>query len=130
MTDVLRVVNENKMALADFPISSTYLAALVNLITEGTISGKIAKDVFEEMLKTQEHPKTIVEKKGLVQISDTGSIEKEIEAILAKFPNEISRFKNGESKLMGFFVGETMKIMREKGNPKVINEILAKKLNG
>ncbi len=129
MTDVLRVVNENKIAFADFPIPPPHLASLVNLIVDGTISGKIAKEVFEEMLKTKEHPKVIVEKKGLVQISDTGAIEKEIEMILSKFPNEISRFKNGEGKLMGFFVGETMKVMKGKGNPKMINEILQKKLN-
>jgi len=128
MTDVLRVVNEEKIALTDFPVSSFNLAAMVNLILDGTISGKIAKDVFEEMLKTKEHPKTIVDRKGLVQISDTGAIEKEIESILAKFPNEISRFKNGEAKLMGFFVGETMKIMKGKANPKVVNEILKQKL--
>ena len=129
MTDVLRVVNDEKIVLTDFPISPSHLAAMINLIIDGTISGKIAKDVFEEMLKTKEHPKTIVERKGLVQISDTGAIEKEIEAILAKFPGEISRFKAGEAKLMGFFVGETMKVMKGKANPKLVNEILAKKLN-
>lgn len=103
---------------------------MVNFIADGTISGKIAKDVFEEMLKTSEHPKTIIERKGLVQISDTGAIEKEIDAILSRYPDEINRFRSGEGKLMGFFVGETMKGMKGKGNPKLINEILKRKLDG
>ena len=101
---------------------------MVNAIADGTISGKIAKDVFAEMLKTKEHPKTIIERKELVQISDTGAIEKEIDSIVSQFPNEISRYRGGEAKLMGFFVGETMKVMKGKGNPKMINEILQKKL--
>ena len=130
MTDVLRVMNDQKIVIANFPVSPARLAAMVNMIIDGTISGKIAKEVFEEMLKTQEHPKMIVEKKGLVQISDTGAIEKEIDSILAKFPNEITRYRSGEAKLMGFFVGETMKVMKGKGNPKLINEILKKKLDG
>jgi len=129
MTDVLRVVNETKMTITEFPVSPKNLGAMVNLLADGTISGKIAKEVFEDMLKTKEHPKTIVEKKGLVQISDTGAIEKEIDAILSKFPNEITRYRGGEAKLMGFFVGETMKVMKGKGNPKLINEILKKKLD-
>ncbi len=129
MTDVLRVMNEQKISIADFPVSPEHLGAMVNLIADGTISGKIAKDVFEEMLKTKEHPKSVVERKGLVQISDTGAIETEIDAILAKFPNEIARFRGGDAKLMGFFVGETMKVMKGKGNPKVINEVLRKKLD-
>jgi aspartyl-tRNA(Asn)/glutamyl-tRNA(Gln) amidotransferase subunit B len=130
MTDVLRVMNEQKIGIAEFPVTPEHLGAMVNLISDGTISGKIAKDVFEEMLTTKEHPKAVVERKGLVQISDTGAIEKEIDTILAKFPAEIERFRGGEAKLMGFFVGETMKVMKGKGNPKVINEVLGKKLKG
>ncbi|MCK9408719.1 MAG: Asp-tRNA(Asn)/Glu-tRNA(Gln) amidotransferase subunit GatB [Bacteroidetes bacterium] len=130
MTDVLRVMNEVKIPMTDFPVLPEHLGAMVNLIADGTISGKIAKDVFAEMLVTKESPKSVVERKGLVQISDTGAIEKEIETILTAFPNEIARFRSGETKLMGFFVGETMKVMRGKGNPKLINEVLKKKLTG
>ncbi len=129
MTDVLRVVNDEKISISDFPVSPAHLSAMVNAIADGTISGKIAKDVFAEMLKTKEHPKTIIERKELVQISDTGAIEKEIDSIVSQFPNEISRYRGGEAKLMGFFVGETMKVMKGKGNPKMINEILQKKLS-
>lgn len=130
MTDVLRVANDKKITIKDFPVLPIHLGALVNLMVDGTISGKIAKDVFEEMQKSKEHPNAIVERKGLVQISDTGAIGKEIDSILAMFPSEISRYRSGETKLMGFFVGETMKLMKGKGNPKVINEILKKKLEG
>ena len=128
MTDVLRVVNDTKVSIRDFPVTSQRLASMINLISDGTISGKIAKNVFEEMIQSQEDPQTIVEKKGLVQISDTSAIEKEIDVILERFPNEISRFRAGETKLKGFFVGETMKAMKGKANPKVVNEILEKKL--
>lgn len=130
MTDVLRVMNEQKIAVTEFPVTPQHLGAMINLIADGTISGKIAKDVFLEMMTTKEDPKTIVERKGLVQISDTGAIESEIDAILTRFPNEIARFRSGETKLIGFFVGETMKVMKGKGNPKMINEILGKKLTG
>nr|MBP9212131.1 Asp-tRNA(Asn)/Glu-tRNA(Gln) amidotransferase GatCAB subunit B [Bacteroidota bacterium] len=130
MTEVMRVMNESGTAITEFPVPPMHLGALVDLIAGGTISGKIAKEVFAEMVTTKEHPKAVVERKGLVQISDTGAIETEIDAILAKFPNEIARFRGGEAKLMGFFVGETMKVMKGKGNPKMINEILGKKLKG
>ncbi|NUN68250.1 MAG: Asp-tRNA(Asn)/Glu-tRNA(Gln) amidotransferase subunit GatB [Bacteroidetes bacterium] len=129
MTEVMRVMNERGTTITEFPVSPDHLGALVELIGNGTISGKIAKEVFAEMVATGEHPKAVVERKGLVQISDSGAIEKEIDVILAKFPNEIARFRAGEAKLMGFFVGETMKVMKGRGNPKLINEILGRKLS-
>jgi aspartyl-tRNA(Asn)/glutamyl-tRNA(Gln) amidotransferase subunit B len=129
MTEVLRVVNDEHLALADFPVSPEKLAAMVNLIADGVISGKIAKEVFEEMLKTREHPKTIVERKGLVQLSDTGAIEKIIGEILSKNPLQREQFRNGKAQVFGFFVGETMKATKGKANPKLVNEILKKKLS-
>ena len=129
MTEVLRVVNDEHLALSDFPVSPENLAAMVNLIADGVISGKIAKEVFDEMLKTKEHPKTIVERKGLVQISDTGAIGKIIDEILAKNPTQREQFRNGKEQLLGFFVGETMKATKGKANPKIVNEILKNKLN-
>ncbi len=128
MTDVLRVVKEDHIAVSDFPVSPEHLSAMINLILEGTISGKIAKDVFAEMLKTKEHPKVIVERKGLVQVSDMGAIEKVIDEILAKNAGQIEAYRGGKSQVFGFFVGETMKAMKGKANPKVVNEILQKKL--
>jgi aspartyl-tRNA(Asn)/glutamyl-tRNA(Gln) amidotransferase subunit B len=129
MGDVLRVINDQHLAVSDFPVSPVHLSEMINLIIDGTISGKIAKDVFEEMLKTQEAPKAIVEKKGLVQVSDVGAIEKVIDAILAKNAAQVAEYKNGKTQVFGFFVGQTMKEMKGKANPKIVNEILTKKLS-
>ena len=128
MTDVLRVVNDEHIKVSDFPVSPANLAAMVNLIGEGIISGKIAKEVFDDMLKTKEHPKTIVERKGLVQVSDTGALEKIIDEILARNATQLGEYRNGKTQLLGFFVGEAMKATKGKGNPKVVNEILKRKL--
>ena len=103
---------------------------MINLILDGTISGKIAKDVFEEMLKTNEPPKTIVEKKGLVQVSDVAAIEKVIDEILANNQEQVEQYKSGKQQVFGFFVGQTMKAMKGKANPKVVNEVLQRKLSG
>lgn len=130
VVDSLGAINNGSLEFSQLSEFSPLVSGLVNTIADGTISGKIAKEVFEEMVQTKEEPKIIIKRKGLVQISDSGAIEKEIDAILEKFPNEISRFRAGEQKLMGFFVGETMKVMKGKGNPKIINEILKKKLEG
>lgn len=128
MTDVLRVVNDEHVKLSDFPVSPGHLAAMVNLITDGVISGKIAKEVFDEMLKTKEHPKTIVERKGLVQVSDAAALEKIIDEILGKNTGQLDEYRKGKTQLLGFFVGETMKATKGKANPKIVNEILKRKL--
>jgi aspartyl-tRNA(Asn)/glutamyl-tRNA(Gln) amidotransferase subunit B len=101
---------------------------MINLIIDGTISGKIAKDVFEEMLKTKESPKAIVEKKGLVQVSDVSAIEKVIDEILANNQGQVEQYKSGKQQVFGFFVGQTMKAMKGKANPKIVNELLQRKL--
>jgi aspartyl-tRNA(Asn)/glutamyl-tRNA(Gln) amidotransferase subunit B len=129
MTDVLRVMNDQHIALQDFPVSPEHLAAMIDLITDGVISGKIAKEVFEEMQTTKEHPKTIVERKGLVQISDTAAIERIVDEILSKNPSQWDQYRSGKAQLFGFFVGETMKATKGKANPKIVNDILKTKLN-
>lgn len=129
MGDVLRVVNDEKIALSDFPVSPAHLGEMINLITNGTISGKIAKDVFEEMLKTEESPTIIVEKKGLVQVSDTGAIEKIVNEVLANNRDQIEKYLGGKNQVFGFFVGETMKASKGKANPKIVNELLKRKLD-
>ncbi len=128
MTDVLRVVKDRHVEVSDFPIPPKHLSEMINLILDGTISGKIAKDVFEEMLTSKEPPKNIVEKKGLMQVSDTGAIEKVIDGILAGNKEQVEKYRSGKSQVFGFFVGETMKAMKGKANPKVVNEILKRKL--
>ncbi len=130
MGDILRVVNEKNADIADFPITPKNLSEMIGLITDGTISGKIAKDVFEEMLKSKESPKTIVEKKGMAQVSDGSAIEKVIDAILDKNKAQVEEYKNGKTQVFGFFVGQTMKEMKGKANPKIVNELLKKKLGG
>ncbi len=129
MTDVLRVANERKMAIEEFVITPHNLAALIGLIHDGTISGKIAKDVFEEMLKSNQGPKSIVQDKGLVQVSDTAAIEKSLDDILSRNASQVEKYLAGNEKVFGFFVGETMKVMKGKANPKIVNDLLRQKLD-
>ena len=128
MGEVLRVLKEQKIDIAQFPIQPAAFAELLNLIGDNTISGKIAKEVFEDMLTGGKSAKTIVAEKGLVQVSDTSTIEKAADEIIAAHPQEVARYRSGEEKVFGFLVGQLMKAMRGKANPKVANEVLKKKL--
>jgi aspartyl-tRNA(Asn)/glutamyl-tRNA(Gln) amidotransferase subunit B len=100
----------------------------LKLIEKGTISGKIAKSVFEEMYKSGKDPELIVREKGLIQITNEAEIEKVIDEVLEKNLKEVERFRAGEGKLLGFFVGQVMKATKGKANPKIVNELLKKKL--
>ncbi|HEY5595306.1 MAG TPA: Asp-tRNA(Asn)/Glu-tRNA(Gln) amidotransferase GatCAB subunit B, partial [Nitrospiria bacterium] len=104
-------------------------AGLPKLIEDGTISGKIAKTVFEEMYRTGRSSEEIVKEKGLVQISDAGAIEALIDDVLAAHPNERESYRQGKSQLLGFFVGQVMKRSQGKANPGKVNELLKKKLD-
>ena len=128
MTDVLRVMGERKIRIEEFPVGPEQLAKMIDLIYDGTISGKIAKDVFEEMLRSGDDPRVIVEKNGLVQISDVGTIEQVIVDVLAANKPQVDKYLAGNEKVFGFFVGEVMKVMKGKGNPGAVNDILSKKL--
>ncbi len=128
MTDVLRVVSDRKIPLHAFPIESHRLAALLGLIQEGAISGTIAKQVFELMLDVPDDPKTIVADRGLLQVSDTDAIARAIAEVLAANEQQVRKYLEGSEKVFGFFVGETMRRMKGKGNPKVINELLRQQL--
>ena len=128
MTDVLRVVGEEHIKINEFPIKPQNLARMIDLINEGTISTKIAKDVFEEMLHSGQTPDSIVEKKGLRQVSDEGEIDKVVEEVLQSNPEEVQRYIGGKDKVFGFFVGEVMKKTRGKANPKILNDLLKQKL--
>jgi aspartyl-tRNA(Asn)/glutamyl-tRNA(Gln) amidotransferase subunit B len=129
MGDVLRVLNERKIDITDFPVSPARLSELINLVLDDTISLNIAKKVYEEMLTSGETPKTIVEKKELAQISDYSAIETLIDRVLADFPGQVEQFKSGKEKVFGFLVGQVMRATRGKANPALLNEILRKKLN-
>ena len=129
MTDVLRVLSAGKTSVADFPVSPARLASMIGLIAEGTISGKIAKGVFEDMVATGDDPRAIVERKGLIQVSDAGAIERAVDGVIASNMPQVQKYLGGNEKVFAFFVGETMKIMKGKGNPKVVNEVLRRKLD-
>ncbi len=120
----------NKMgkAIAESPVSAAALGGLIELISDNTISGRIAKDVFEMMIETGKPAAQIVEEKGLRQVTDTGAIEAEIAKILAANADKVAEFKAGKDKLFGFFVGQVMKATGGKLNPAMLNDLLKKKL--
>ena len=109
---------------------SEQLSALIRTIDSGEISGKIAKTVFEEMFRTGEEPTSIIKRMGLVQVSDSASLEPVIDKIVAANPKQVEEFRSGKTKVIGFFVGQVMKETRGQANPKVVNEMLQKKLRG
>ncbi len=125
---LLHEVNERKIGIADFPVAPAQLAELVALIDKGTISNNQAKDVFSEMVETKQSAVRIVESRGMEQISDENALEQTVADVLDGLPAEVERFKSGEKKLMGFFVGQVMRATRGKANPKVVNQILGKLL--
>lgn len=128
MGDLFAYLNKSGKTISESPISAQNLAALVGLITDGTISGKIAKEVFEIMAETGKEPAVIVEEKGLKQVSDTGAIEAIIAQILADNQDKVAEIKAGKDKLKGWFVGQIMKATQGKVNPGLANQLLEKKL--
>ena len=128
MGDVLRLLNEKKIAIEECPVSPERLAKMLSLIDDGTISGKIGKTVFDQMAESGKDPEAIVEEKGLRQITDTSAIEGVVEDVLASNPDEVEAYRGGKTKLMGFFVGQAMKATGGKANPKALQEILGEKL--
>lgn len=128
MGELLRALKDSGGEITGCKVSPADLASLIGLIKKGQISGKIAKEVFEEMFSTGKAPAEIVESKGLSQISDQGEIEAIVDEVLASNPKEVERFKGGEKKLQGFFVGQVMKATRGKANPQVVNKLLKEKL--
>jgi aspartyl-tRNA(Asn)/glutamyl-tRNA(Gln) amidotransferase subunit B len=128
MGDVLRFLNEEKRDIRDCPIRPEALAAMIALIKDGTISGKMAKDVVEEMYRTGRPPEDIVREKGMVQITDEGALIPVIDEILARHPGQLEQYRAGKDKLFGFFVGQVMKATQGKANPQLINDLLQKRL--
>ncbi len=130
MGEVLRVLNERKIDIADFPISPERLGKLLNLILNKTISNNIAKTVFEEMLQSDAEPEAIVEEKGLAQVSDRGLIEEIVDKVIQENPKQVEQYRGGKTKVFGYFVGQVMRATRGKANPAIVNEILKEKLSG
>ncbi len=130
MGEVTRGLNDAGLEIAACSVAPAQLVALLQLIDKGTISGKIAKTVFDEMWQHGGDPARIVEEKGLVQVSDTGEIEKIIDEIMAANMGQVEEYRGGKEKVFGFFVGQVMRESRGKANPAVVNELLLKKLKG
>jgi len=129
INELLGALNKDEKKLSESPISAKNLGGLIALIKDNTISGKIAKDVFAEMYKSGQDAATIVEEKGLKQVTDTGAIEAIIDEVIAENPDNVTAYKGGKDKLMGFFVGQVMKKSQGKANPGMVNELLKKKLS-
>ncbi|WP_419546647.1 Asp-tRNA(Asn)/Glu-tRNA(Gln) amidotransferase subunit GatB [Microcystis sp.] len=128
--DIAAYLNNNKLTITEIALQASDLAELVKLIETGTISGKIAKEILPELLTQGGSPKALVEKKGLIQISDSSAIEKLIEDIIAAHPSELEKFRAGKTNLKGFFVGQVMKKSGGKADPKLTSQILDQKLSG
>jgi aspartyl-tRNA(Asn)/glutamyl-tRNA(Gln) amidotransferase subunit B len=128
MGEVLRATKEHHIAPSALHVTPPRLAALVKLVEEGTISAQVAKKVFDAVEQSDREPDAIVKEQGLVQISDAGELKETVEKVLADNPDAVARFKGGEKKVLGFFVGQTMKATRGKGNPKEINKIVTELL--
>ena len=130
MGDVLRFLNEEKRDIRQCPIPAKALADMIKLIEEGAISGKMAKDIIEDMYKTGLPPQKIIEEKGLVQITDEGELARTITAIMEANPQQLADYQSGKEKLFGFFVGQVMKATQGKANPQMVNDLLKKMLAG
>jgi aspartyl-tRNA(Asn)/glutamyl-tRNA(Gln) amidotransferase subunit B len=128
--DLFGALNKAGLVIADSPISAEHLSKLLTLIDDGTISGKIAKDVFEIMWDTSDDPEKIVEAKGLKQITDTGAIEAAVDEIIAGNPEQADEVRGGNDKAIGWFVGQVMKATQGKANPQQVNQLLREKLKG
>jgi aspartyl-tRNA(Asn)/glutamyl-tRNA(Gln) amidotransferase subunit B len=130
MGDLQAVLNKGELDIAQSPVSASALAGLIKRIKDNTISSKIAKTVFEAMVAGEGSADAIIEAKGLKQVSDSGAIEKMIDAIIAANPKQVEQYRSGQEKVFTFFVGQVMKESKGKANPAQVNEILLKKLKG
>lgn len=130
MGDLLRELKKDDREVDQCPVTPQHLAGMLSMMKDGTISGKLAKDVFEEMYRTGDSPEKIVREKGWVQILDTGEIEGAIERVVEANPKLVEDYQRGKEKVFGFLVGEVMKQTKGKANPKLVNELLRKKLKG
>ncbi|MEC8551701.1 MAG: Asp-tRNA(Asn)/Glu-tRNA(Gln) amidotransferase GatCAB subunit B, partial [Pseudomonadota bacterium] len=128
--ELFGALNRSGQGLADCKVTPQALGGLVGLIEDGTISGKIAKDVFADMFETGREAGDIVEEKGLKQVSDSGAIEGMIDEVLASNEDKVAEYRGGKDKLFGFFVGQVMKASKGQANPGMVNQLLRDKLDG
>ena len=128
-TELFGSLNKNNLKIEDSPISPEQLGELVDFISDGTISGRIAKDVFAEMFETKKNPSKVIDEKGLKQISSSDDLIPMIEKVISNNLDKVDEYKNGKEQLFGFFVGQVMKESSGKANPKLVNQLLKQKLN-
>ncbi len=128
LNDLSAYLNSESISVVDGKVVPSMVVELVELVEDGAISGKQAKEVFAEMAASGDSPGAIVELKGMKQVSDTGAIEEVVDRVLAANPEKVASYRGGKAGLIGFFVGAVMKEMRGQANPKVVNELLARKL--
>ncbi len=127
--ELFAFLNKEYKSISESPISAEHLGKLVGLISSNVISGKIAKDIFEMMLEGAGDPEVIVEEKGLKQVTDTGEIEKIIDEVIASSPENVAAYKAGKDKLLGWFVGQSLKLSKGKANPGMLNDLIKQKLD-
>jgi aspartyl-tRNA(Asn)/glutamyl-tRNA(Gln) amidotransferase subunit B len=127
-SDLFGYLNKEGLEISDSPVAGNQLGALVGLISNGTISGRIARDVFSEMCETGKDPAEIVEAKGLKQVSDTGELEELIDEVISNGSAQLEQYKSGNEKIIGWFVGQVMQVTKGQANPQMVNEILRRKL--
>ncbi|KZB60392.1 Asp-tRNA(Asn)/Glu-tRNA(Gln) amidotransferase subunit GatB [Thalassospira sp. MCCC 1A02491] len=130
ITNLFGALNKAEVGIADSPVSAENLGKLIDLISNDTISGRIAKDVFEIMIETGDDPEKIVEEKGLKQITDTGAIEGAIDEVIAANPDKVQEIRDGKDRMLGWFVGQVMKATGGKANPGMVNKLLRDKILG
>ncbi|MBT7204758.1 MAG: Asp-tRNA(Asn)/Glu-tRNA(Gln) amidotransferase subunit GatB [Deltaproteobacteria bacterium] len=128
--ELMRLMNENKVDISNFGIPPKSLARLIQFLQEGSISGKIAKTVFEEMVQSGKDPATIIEFRGLKQVSDKGALRVLLEKLLTDNPKQVEQYRVGKTQIKGFFVGQVMKETKGQANPQVVNQLLEELLNG
>lgn len=126
MTEILRLKSEKDLPISELGVSESQIAEIVDLLSAGTISNQIAKDIFPEIIGNNISPKKIVEEKGLVQVSDTGLIETLAKKLVDDNPEEVEKFKQGKDRVLGFFVGQIMKETKGKANPQLVSDIVKK----
>ena len=128
ISNLFGALNRKGLSIAESPVSAENLGRLLDLIAADTISGRIAKEVFEVMVETGGDAGSIVEEKGLRQITDTAEIEAAIDKVIAENPDQVAKFRGGNEKIAGWFVGQVMKATGGKANPKLVGELLKEKL--
>ncbi|MCB1417248.1 MAG: Asp-tRNA(Asn)/Glu-tRNA(Gln) amidotransferase GatCAB subunit B, partial [Nitratireductor sp.] len=130
ISELFGLLNKAGKEIGDSPVSAEALGELLDLIADDTISGRTAKEVFAEMFESGKAAGVIVEEKGLKQVTDTGAIEAVIDEVMARETQKVEEYRSGKDKLFGFFVGQVMRASGGKANPKMVNEVLKKKLDG